>query len=70
MIVNSVAYTGWKSESINKMASSRLKSYTNPTVDEVKQSENKVHYKSGSIGSKANIMLQYQNKSNDKGGNK
>lgn len=59
-----------QSESINKMASSRLKSYTNPTVDEVKQSENNVHYKSGSIGSKANIMLQYQNKSNDKGGNK
>lgn len=59
-----------QSESINRMASSRLKSYTNPTVDEVKQSENNVHYKSGSIGSKANIMLQYQNKSNDKGGNK
>ena len=59
-----------QSESINRMASSRLKSYTNPTVDEVKQSENNVHYKSGSIGSKANIMLQYQNKSNDKGGKK
>ena len=59
-----------KSESINSMESSRLKSYTNPTVDEVKQSENNVHYKSGSIGSKANIMLQYQNKSNDKGGKK
>lgn len=59
-----------QSESINRMASSRLKSYTNPTVDEVKQSENNVHYKSGSIGSKANIMLQYQNQSNDKGGNK
>ena len=42
-----------QSESINRMASSRLKSYTNPTVD-----------------SKANIMLQYQNKSNDKGGKK
>ena len=29
-----------------------------------------VNYRPGSIGSKANIMLQYQNKSNDKGGNK
>jgi YidC/Oxa1 family membrane protein insertase len=57
-----------QSESINKMASSRLKSYTNATVDEVKKTENKVHYKEGSIGSKANIMLQYQNKSNEKGG--
>jgi YidC/Oxa1 family membrane protein insertase len=57
-----------QSESINKMASSRLKSYTNATVDEVKKTESKVHYKEGSIGSKANIMLQYQNKSNEKGG--
>lgn len=57
-------------ENINKMASSRLKSYNNPTVDEVKQTTNNTHYKPGSIGSKANIMLQYQNKSNDQGGKK
>jgi membrane protein insertase, yidC/oxa1 family len=57
-----------QSESINRMASSRLKTYNNPTVDEVKKTESNVHYKSGSIGSKANVMLQYQNKSNDKGG--
>lgn len=57
-----------QSANINKMAGSRLKSYTNPTVDEVKHTVNTTHYKAGSIGSKANIMLQYQNKSNDKGG--
>lgn len=57
-----------QSESINRMASSRLKTYNNPTVDEVKKTESNVHYKSGSIGSKANVMLQYQNNSNDKGG--
>ena len=64
-----------QSENINKMASSRLKSYVNPAHSVNVDSEdvnNKadVNYRPGSIGSKANIMLQYQNKSNDKGGNK
>lgn len=57
------------------MASSRLKSYVNPAhsvnvdSDDVTRREN-VNYKPGSIGAKANIMLKYQNNSNDKGGNK
>lgn len=59
-----------QSENINKMAGSRLKSYNNPTVDDVKQTVNTTHYKEGSIGAKANIMLQYQNRSNEKGGKK
>lgn len=63
-----VSGDGNQSENINKMAGSRLKSYNNPTVDEVKHTTNTTHYKAGSIGSKANIMLQYQNQSNDKGG--
>lgn len=63
-----VSTEGNQTDSINKMAGSRLKSYTNPTVDEVKHTTNTTHYKEGSIGSKANIMLQYQNKGNDKGG--
>ena len=64
-----------QSENINKMASSRLKSYVNPAhsvnvdSDDVTRREN-VNYKPGSIGAKANIMLKYQNNSNDKGGNK
>lgn len=61
-------------DSINKMASSRLKSYNNPasSINSGDGSDNRpnVTYKSGSIGSKANIMLQYQNNSNDKGGKK
>ena len=64
-----------QSENINKMASSRLKSYVNPAHSVNVDSEDvnnkaNVNYRPGSIGSKANIMLQYQNKSNDKGGNK
>ena len=64
-----------QSENINKMASSRLKSYVNPAHSVNVDSEDvngkaDVNYRPGSIGSKANIMLQYQNKSNDKGGNK
>ena len=64
-----------QSENINKMASSRLKSYVNPAHsvnvdgDDIDKNKN-VTYKPGSIGSKANIMLKYQNNSNDKGGNK
>lgn len=64
-----------QSENINKMASSRLKSYVNPAhsvnvdSDDVTRREN-INYKPGSIGAKANIMLKYQNNSNDKGGNK
>lgn len=63
------------SESINRMASSRLKSYTNPASslnsnDDGLSGKANVKYKPGSIGSKANIMLQYQNNSNDKGGKK
>lgn len=37
--------------------------------DDLDKNKN-VTYKPGSIGSKANIMLKYQNNSNDKGGNK
>ena len=59
-----------QSENINKMAVSRLKSYNNPTVDEVRRTENNVHYKEGSLGSKANVMLKYQNNSNENGGKK
>lgn len=65
-----VSSDGNQSDNINRMAGSRLKSYNNPTVDEVKHTTNTTHYKAGSIGSKANIMLQYQNQSNDKGGKK
>lgn len=61
-----------QSENINKMAASRLKTYNNPATDNGKNdsSVNTTHYKEGSIASKANIMLQYQNKGNDKGGKK
>ncbi|MGN0395546.1 MAG: membrane protein insertase YidC [Coprococcus sp.] len=60
-----------QSENINKMASSRLKSYNNPATDDGRNSNTgTTHYKAGSIASKANIMLQYQNNSNDKGGRK
>lgn len=64
-----------QTENINKMASSRLKSYVNPAhsvnVDESNpEGREIVSYKPGSIGSKANIMLQYQNRNNYKGGNK
>lgn len=60
-----------QSENINKMASSRLKSYNNPATDDEKGgSKSNVNYKAGSIASKANLMLQYQNNGNDKGGRK
>ena len=61
-----------QSENINKMAASRLKTYNNPATDNGKNdsSVNTTHYKEGSIASKANIMLQYQNKGNEKGGKK
>ena len=62
-----------QTQNINKMATSRLKNYVNPahSVDDSSYENRKnVTYKPGSIGSKANIMLQYQNKSNDKGGKK
>lgn len=61
-----------QTESINKMAASRLKTYNNPATDNGKNDSNvnTTHYKEGSIASKANIMLQYQNKGNDKGGKK
>jgi YidC/Oxa1 family membrane protein insertase len=54
-----------QSGNINKMAGSRLKSYSNPTVDEVEKTSNNTKYKEGSLGSKANIMLQYQNRDNN-----
>ena len=59
-----------QSENINKMAVSRLKSYNNPTVDEVKHTTNTTKYKEGSLGAKANIMLKYQNNSSKDGGKK
>lgn len=59
-----------QTENINKMAGSRLKSYNNPTVDDVKRTENNTHYKEGSLGSKANLMLKYQNNGNENGGKK
>lgn len=59
-----------QSGNINKMAGSRLKTYNNPTVDEIKRTENSTHYKEGSLGAKANLMLKYQNNGNDNGGKK
>lgn len=65
-----VSTDGNQTESINKMAGSRLKSYNNPTVDEVIQTTNTTKYKEGSLGAKANIMLKYQNNSSKDGGKK
>jgi YidC/Oxa1 family membrane protein insertase len=61
-----------QSDNINRMASTRLKSYNNPATSSKGDISDRgnVTYKQGSIGSKANIMLQYQNKGNDKEGKK
>lgn len=61
-----------QTQNINKMATSRLKSYNNPATsgsDETGKPAN-VNFKPGSIAAKANVMLQYQNNGNDKGGKK
>lgn len=65
-----VSSDGNESGSINKIAGSRLKSYNNPTVDEVKQTVNNTKYKEGSLGAKANVMMKYQNNGSKNGGNK
>lgn len=60
-----------QTENINRMASSRLKTYNNPADNSIYDNNaNAVHYKEGSIASKANIMLKYQNNGNEKGGKK
>ncbi len=55
-----------QSENINKMAGSRLKNYTSASASEVQRTNTNTKYKEGSLGAKANIMLQYENKDGGK----
>lgn len=69
-----VSAEGDQAQTINKNASTRLKNYVNSASsaeNEALNNRGNVKYKQGSIGSKANIMLQYgDKKSNDNGGKK
>ena len=69
-----VSAEGDQAQTINRNASTRLKNYVNSASsaeNEALNNRGNVKYKQGSIGSKANIMLQYgDKKSNDNGGKK
>lgn len=69
-----VSAEGDQAQTINKNANTRLKNYVNSASsaeNEALNNRGNVKYKQGSIGSKANIMLQYgDKKGNDNGGKK